>query len=83
VKSWYGFRGTCYRYETTEPEDEWHYFRKHSFKMALYVWILRKSGIKEGMCSYIPGKWFERPLRILFFPWKAVKNKIFWIFKAP
>ena len=84
-KVWHGFYGSCYRYETDEPEDEWHEwreFRKHSLKMAVYVWILRKSGIKQGLCSYIPGKWFERPLRILFFPWESVKRQCYWWFKS-
>ena len=85
---WHGFYGSCYRYQTEEPEDEWHeanefkWFSRFSRKLAIYVWILRRLGIKQGMCSYLPGRWFERPLRILFFPWKAIKNKIWWLFKS-
>lgn len=79
-RSWYGFRGTCYRYHTEEPGDEWH--EELPTKIAIQVWILRKLGIKEGMCKW-PPKWFEKPIRVLFNPWKSIKNKWYWWFKAP
>jgi hypothetical protein len=50
-------------------------------RVRMYIWLMRKMGVKEGMCLYKP-KWYHRILRIIFFPGDRAKEKFFWLFKS-
>ena len=43
-------------------------------KVRLYTWLMRKVGVKEGLCTY-PMDWKQRIIRLIFFlPERIVEN---------
>lgn len=58
--------------------EEFVFFWRRRKKVAIYVLCLRLTGTKAGMCEW-PRRWNEKILRVVFFPWKAVKNQLWWM----
>lgn len=73
------------RIEKRQSEERLYRYRDEGerlpLKIRLYIRVLRALGIKYGMASYAQ-HWYERPLRILFFPIRSLKNKLWWLFRS-